>query len=84
MNFRMNGAANFTYANLRRTEMLIPKLDMHEWYVEDQMYVGQRYFVYDTEKEEFLKTKSFKAFETRQECQDAIDFFNSLQLLDAS
>ena len=64
--------------------MLVPRLDMHEWYVEDQMYVGQKYFVYDTEKDVFLKTKLFKAFDTLQECQEAIDFFNSLQLLDAS
>ena len=80
----MNGPANFMFVKLRKVDMLEPRLDIHEWYVEDQMYVGQRYFVYDTEKKQFLKTKSFKAFETRQECQDAIDFFNSLQLLDAS
>lgn len=80
----MNGPANFMFVKLRKVDMLEPRLDIHEWYIEDQMYVGQRYFVYDTEKEQFLKTKSFKAFESRQECQDAIDFFNSLQLLDAS
>lgn len=64
--------------------MLIPKSDLYEYEEDGQMYVCQKYFVYDTDKEEFIKNRTFKAFDSPYECQQAIDFFNSFEVVVAS
>lgn len=64
--------------------MLVPKTDLYEYKIDDQMYVCQKYFVYDTDKKEFIKNRTFGVYDTPSECQQAIDFFNSFEVVKVS
>lgn len=63
--------------------MLIPKLKLHS--TEDEngnMFCSNKYFVYDTETNEFIGNRTFTFYDTLLECQEAIDFYNSFKVVD--
>ena len=42
------------------------------------------YFVWDSDTKEYIQTKYFGVYATKQECQNDIDFYNSLVVRQAS
>lgn len=64
--------------------MLIPKVGLYEYEVDGQMYVCQKYYVYDTDKDIIVKNRSFGVYDSPQECQKDIDFFNSFEVIKVS
>lgn len=64
--------------------MLIPKLNVVLVKMDDgQDLCTTKFCVYDTEKQEFVESKFFTNYESREECQSDIDFFNSMNVISA-
>lgn len=64
--------------------MLIPKAGLYEYELDGQTYTVQKYFVFDTEKDAFVNNRSFGAYDTPQDCQRDIDFYNSFEVVKIS
>ena len=42
------------------------------------------YCVWDTDKEDYVETGYFSEYKTKEECQEAIDFFNGFEIVKVS
>lgn len=61
--------------------MLVPKLRLHTEGEPNNRHCTCKYCVYDTEKKGFVESRVFSFYETEQECQEAIDWFNDLDVI---
>ena len=64
--------------------MLVPKLKFCSVIVDGQEYVGNKYCVWDTEKNDFIEGRSLGIYDSQYECQQAIDFYESLEIVKVS
>lgn len=64
--------------------MLEPKLGLHSEVVDGEEHLTLKYFVWDTEKNDFIINNTLSHFDTADECKEAIDWFNSLSVIKAS
>lgn len=64
--------------------MLIPKQSISLIEIDGQDYSVSCYMVYDTDAHEFVENRTFSAYKTKEECQEAIDFYNSLTVVNVS
>ena len=64
--------------------MLIPKLRLHTAEIDGQEVCVTKYYVYDTDECGFIENRTFTFYDTEDECQKAIDFFNSFEVVKIS
>lgn len=64
--------------------MLVPKQRIMTIEKDGQDYGIYCYMVYDTDECGFVENRTFSMYETKEECQADIDFFNSLNVVQAS
>lgn len=64
--------------------MLIPKMRLHKEEVSDENVCSMRYYVYDTDDCAYVVNRFFTHYETREECQKQIDFYNSFKVVKVS
>ena len=64
--------------------MLVPKLRLRSEIVDGEEQLNLKYFVWDSEKNDFIINNTLSHFDTADECQEAIDWFNSLSVIKAS
>lgn len=64
--------------------MLAPKRDFIMEEIDGQNYCSYKYLVYDDKRKEFVTNKFFKTYDTEEECQKMIDYFNSFSIYKAS
>ena len=60
--------------------MLMPKLKLYS----EGDNTTLKYFVWDSDTYEYSINNTFTHYETKDECQEVIDFFNSLSIIKAS
>ena len=61
--------------------MLIPKLMLHSEIIDGEEYCSQKFGVWSEEDCGFIENKFFTCYDTREECQSAIDMFNSFHIV---
>jgi hypothetical protein len=65
--------------------MLIPKLRLHTEKLGDgQVRNILKYYVWETDTEEYIETRSLGYYDSEAECQEAIDFYNCLSVVNVS
>lgn len=64
--------------------MLVPKKDLIIEEIDGQNYCHYKYLVYDDKKKEFITNRVFKNYDTQEECQKMIDYFNSFSIYKVS
>ena len=65
--------------------MLVPKLRLITVKTDDgQSKCCCGYCVWDTDKEEYVETGYFTEYMKKEECQEAIDFFNRFEIVKVS
>lgn len=65
--------------------MLIPKTRLCTLKDEEgNVFCANRYSVFDTDTQDFIENKTFTFYDSMYECQEAIDFYNSLSVIEAS
>ena len=63
--------------------MLIPKQRLELEDRDGQQYCVVKYSVYDTDDCAFIENKAFTLYDTKEECQDQINLFNSFHIVKA-
>lgn len=61
--------------------MLIPKSRLVMENREGQDYCVTKFSVYDTDECGFVENKAFTTYDTKEDCQKAIDFYNSFSVV---
>lgn len=61
--------------------MLIPKQRLHTEDRDGQPYCVVKYSVWDTDDCAYVENRFFKYYDTKEECQKEIDFFNSFSII---
>lgn len=61
--------------------MLIPRKRFVTETIDGQDYCSYKYSVYDTDECGFIENKFLTIFNTEEECQKAIDEFNSFHIV---
>ena len=64
--------------------MLIPKESLILEDRDGQQYCVTKLFVYDTDDCAFVENKFFTQYDTKEECQKAIEYFNSFSIIKVS
>ena len=64
--------------------MLIPKLRLHTEGTSDNCPCTLKYYVWNTEKNDYVVNGFFTFYEKKEECQEAIDWMNSLSVVKVS
>ena len=64
--------------------MLVPKERLILEERDEQQYCVTKYFVYDTDDCAFVENRAFTHYDTKEECQKVIDFFNSFSIVKVS
>ena len=63
--------------------MLIPKQRLELEDRDGQQYCVVKYSVYDTDDCAFIENKAFTLYDTKEECQEQINLFNSFHIVKA-
>lgn len=61
--------------------MLIPKLRLHSEIIDGEEVCFMKYFVWSEEDCGYIENRFLKHFDTKEECQAAIDMFNSFHIV---
>lgn len=61
--------------------MLIPKLRLHSEIINDEEVCSTKYYVWSEEDCGFIENHFFTHYDTKEECQSAIDMFNSFHIV---
>ena len=62
--------------------MLVPKTKVCTTKNENgDVLCSNKYFVFDTETNKFVENRTFTYYDTMYECQEAIDYYNSFQII---
>lgn len=61
--------------------MLIPKQRLYNDAAEGDFHCTVKYSVYDTDDCAFVENKVFSVYDTKEECQNSIDMFNSFSIV---
>ena len=61
--------------------MLIPKQRLELEDRDGQQYCVVKYSVYDTDDCAFIENKAFTLYDTKEECQEQINLFNSFHIV---
>lgn len=61
--------------------MLIPKQRIYNDSSEGEFNCTVKYFVYDNEECGYLENHFFTHYDTKEDCQKAIDLFNSFNIV---
>ena len=61
--------------------MLIPKQRLELEDRDGQQYCVVKYSVYDTDDCAFIESKAFTLYDTKEECQEQINLFNSFHIV---
>ena len=64
--------------------MFVPKARLCPVLKDDQVYYVEKYYVWDTDNCGFVENRSLSQYDTKEECQEAIDFYNSLSVIKVS
>jgi hypothetical protein len=64
--------------------VLIPKQRIHSNGDPTNLIFTTKYCVWDTEKNDYIINVTFAFYDTQEECQEAIDWFNSLAVIKVS
>ena len=64
--------------------MLVPKQRLHNSNIYGNIVCTIKYYVWDTEKKDYVENSTFSFYDTKEECQEAIDWFNSLAVIKVS
>ena len=64
--------------------MLIPKERLHLESKDEEQYCVTKYYVWDTDDCAFVENRYFTFYNSKEDCQAAIDFFNSFKLVKVS
>ena len=64
--------------------MLIPKLRLHNDGTPGNYHCTTKYYVWDTEKRDYVVNGFFSYYDKKEECQEAIDWMNSLSIVKVS
>lgn len=64
--------------------MLIPKERLHVEEKDEEQYCTTKFYVWDTDDCAYVENRIFSYYNTKEECQKAIDFFNSFKLVKVS
>lgn len=64
--------------------MLIPRSRLVNCRDSGKLQCGVKFSVYDTDKCEYIMNRVFDIYDTKEECQKEIDFYNSFSIVDVS
>ena len=64
--------------------MLVPKQRISKVDVDGQKYRISCWMAYDTEECGFIENRTFSTYNTREECQQDIDFYKGLSVVKVS
>ena len=64
--------------------MLIPKARLHTEENNNEQVCVVKYYVWDTDECGFIVNRVFSFYDTKDECQKAIDFYNSFSIVKVS
>ena len=64
--------------------MLVPKLRLYTDGTPGNYHKELKYFVWDTEKKDYAVNGFFSFYDKKEECQEAIDWMNSLSIVKGS
>jgi len=61
--------------------MLVPKIRLCSEFIDGQEYCSQKFCVWSIEDCAFVENRFFTHYDTKEECQSAIDMFNSFHIV---
>ena len=61
--------------------MLIPRAKLYTETQNDEKYCTVKYFVWSEEDCGYIENRFFTHYDTKEECQNAIDYFNSFSII---
>lgn len=61
--------------------MLVPKLTLHSEFIDGEEVCSTTYRVWSEEDCGFIENRFFTHYDTREECQKAINMFNSFKIV---
>lgn len=64
--------------------MLIAKERLFVEEKDEEQYCTTKFFVWDTDECAYVENKFFSHYDTKEECQAAIDFFNGFSIVKVS
>lgn len=64
--------------------MLVPKLRLHSEIINGEEVCSTKYYVWSEEDCGYIENRFFTYYDTKEECQSAIDMFNSFSIVKVS